>query len=377
MKILSIDTASNICGVSILEDTNLICKLDQDTGRTHSENLMPMIQKAFKQCNSTLKDIDLLVCDKGPGSFTGIRIGIATVKAFHDSLAIPCVGISSLKALAYSVKKEGYIVSIIDCKNDNCYFAIYKHQNSKYQEIIPPTADTIINALSLCEKFSSSHSTLTFVGNSCEIYKDIILHKFKNCILENHLLDSYSLGLAGLDEWKQNKTEDVLPLYLKKPQAQRQLEEKSKNIEIMNMTLEDLNQIHPILTSDFDAFWSYNILKDELTAENSKYLIAKLNQEIVGFAGIKIMVAEADIMNIVIKKNYRNQGIGSLLLEKLINLAKELNLVSITLEVMEENYPAIHLYKNFGFQQISIRKNYYENKNAFIMKRQLEPFWGK
>ncbi len=370
MKILSIDTASNICGVSILEDTNLICKLDQDTGRTHSENLMPMIQQAFKQANLTLKEIDLLVCDKGPGSFTGIRIGIATIKAFHDSLAIPCVGANSLESLAYSIKKEGFIASIIDCKNDNCYFALYELKSTKYKEIIPPTANTITNALNACKETCSNASTITFVGDSCEIHKDLILSKFENSTLatsENNLLNSYCVGLAGLNQFRQNKSEDILPLYLKKPQAQRQLEEKNKNIEITSMTLEDLNQIADILASDFDTFWNYDILKEELNAENSKYWIAKTGQEIVGFAGIKIMVDQADIMNIVVKKSHRNQGIGSLLLKQLINVSKELNLASITLEVMEENYPAIHLYRNLGFKQIGIRKNYYQDKNGLIM----------
>ena len=96
MKVLSIDSSSNICGVSILDDENLICNLDEDTGRTHSENLMPMIDNAFKKSNLSLKDIDLIVCDIGPGSFTGIRIGVATAKGFHDSLNLPLVVINSL-----------------------------------------------------------------------------------------------------------------------------------------------------------------------------------------------------------------------------------------------------------------------------------------
>lgn len=381
MKILSIDTASQVCGVSILEDFKLICKLDQDTGRTHSENLMPMIQQSFKQSNLTLKDIDLLVCDKGPGSFTGIRIGVATVKAFHDSLAIPCIGVTSLETLAYSVKQEGFIISMIDCKNNNCYFSLYELKNPSYTEIIPPTADTIMNALKLCKHYLSSknhsnskNTSITFVGDGAEIYKDLILNEIKDCILaapENNFLNSYYVGLAGFDKWKKNKFDDVLPLYLKKPQAQRQLEEKLKNIKIMPMTLNDFNQISNILTSDFDDFWDNAILKDEITAKNSNYIIAKFGQEIVGFAGIKVMVDQADIMNIVVKKDFRNQGIGGLLLKELINLAKDLKLDSITLEVMEENYSAIHLYKNFGFEQIGARKNYYQDKNGLIMTKKL------
>ena len=181
MKILSIDTASNICGVSILENSNLINKFDQDTGRTHSENLMPMIEYALAQCKLTLKDISLLVCDKGPGSFTGIRIGIATVKAFHDSLQIPCIGVSSLESLAYSIQKEGFIVSMLDCKNNNCYFSLYELKNSQYTEILLPTADSIENALEICLQNISHDSSITFVGNGSLVYKDLISSQFQNC----------------------------------------------------------------------------------------------------------------------------------------------------------------------------------------------------
>lgn len=233
MKILSIDTASNICGVSILEDTKLMCKLDTNTGRTHSENLMPMIQEAFEKSNLTLKDIDLLVCDKGPGSFTGIRIGISTIKAFHDSLDIPCIGINSLEALAYNVKNKGLILSIIDCKNDNCYFALYELKNGIYTELIEPQAETIEATLSILNSYCDDNFetySITIVGDGSKIYKDLISNRFKNLVFANdndNLLNSYTLGLAGLTKFNSSiESEDVLPLYLKKPQAQRQLEEK-------------------------------------------------------------------------------------------------------------------------------------------------------
>lgn len=139
----------------------------------------------------------------------------------------------------------------------------------------------------------------------------------------------------------------------------------------MKMELSDLEVISSILVSDFDDFWNSNILKEELLSENSHYIIAKSNTEIVGFAGIKTFLDECDIMNVVVKKSYRNQGIGTLLLKKLIELSYSLNLNSITLEVNEENLPAIHLYKKLEFKQIGIRKNYYQNKNGLIMKKNL------
>lgn len=142
-------------------------------------------------------------------------------------------------------------------------------------------------------------------------------------------------------------------------------------IKIEKMTLANLETIKESLFTDFDNFWNYNILKGELENNNSQYIIAKIDNEIVGFAGIKIILDEADIMNIVTKKTYRNQGIGTLLLESLISLSKKLNLKSLSLEVSEENLPAIHLYKKFGFEYLGVRKNYYQDKNGYIMTKKL------
>ena len=139
-------------------------------------------------------------------------------------------------------------------------------------------------------------------------------------------------------------------------------------VQITEMSLFDLENIKDILISDFDDFWNYNILKEELESSNSKYIIAKTNDgEIIGFAGIKIIVDTADIMNIVVKKSWRNQGVGNLLLSNLISICKISNLSSLSLEVNEDNLPAIHLYEKFGFKQIGVRKNYYQDKDGMIM----------
>ncbi len=226
MKILSIDTASNVCGVSILEENKLICNLDLNTGRTHSENLMPMIIEAFTNTNLSIKDIDLIVCDIGPGSFTGIRIGVATAKAFQDSLGIPCIGVSSLESLAYNEKEnlsnDDCICSVIDCKNNNCYYAVYKFINNNFQEIVAPKADSVENL----KKAEFEYKNITFVGDGANIYHQELSSAFpKSTFSSNCILNSYQLGLCGLNKFKTKQSDNILPLYLKKPQAQRQLEE--------------------------------------------------------------------------------------------------------------------------------------------------------
>lgn len=227
MKILSIDTASDICGVSLLENNKLLINLDTNSGRTHSENLLPMIINAFEQTNLNIKNINLIVCDIGPGSFTGIRIGIATAKAFHDSLQIPYIGVSSLESLAYNMKydlqNEDYICSIMDCKNNNCYYAIYQLINNSYQEIVSPKAETLENL----KKDVLKYPNITFVGDGVDIYKEQ-LYLLNATYSTNNILNSYNLGLCGLDKYNNRESNNMLPLYLKKPQAQRQLEERTK-----------------------------------------------------------------------------------------------------------------------------------------------------
>ena len=137
---------------------------------------------------------------------------------------------------------------------------------------------------------------------------------------------------------------------------------------ISEMNLQDLGDIKDCLLTDFDDFWSYNILKQELENGKSKYFVAKQENEIVGFAGVMLVIDEVNIMNIVVRKNKRNLGIGSLLLEEIIRFSKIHSAASITLEVNEKNIPAIKLYKKYGFKQVGLRKKYYNNEdNAILM----------
>lgn len=146
-----------------------------------------------------------------------------------------------------------------------------------------------------------------------------------------------------------------------------------QNINIENMQIHHLDLIANNLESDFDDFWNYNVFKSELENANSKYLVAKIDNKIVGFAGIIPIVDEADISNIVVHKNFRNQKIGSSLLEGLIDLAISLNLKELNLEVRESNFPAIKLYEKYGFEICGFRRKYYNNiENAILMKKNLD-----
>lgn len=138
-------------------------------------------------------------------------------------------------------------------------------------------------------------------------------------------------------------------------------------LEITKMELSDLDEISSTLTSCFDNFWNYNILKSELGNTNSKYIVAKLNNEIVGFAGIINTLDQMEITNIVVRKDMRNQGIGNTLLNELIKLTIDSKMNTIFLEVNSNNFSAIKLYEKNGFKQVGLRKKYYNNTDDAIL----------
>lgn len=234
MKILAVDTSSKLCSAAILEDTNLIKKIELDNGLTHSETLMPLIQQLLNECSLSLNNIDLLVSDVGPGSFTGIRIGVSSCKAFSDSLNIPCVGISSLEVLAYNIQNDGIICSTIDCKNNNCYFALYELNSGNYNVLVEPCAKSVNDVLDLLNS-QYYNKCISFVGDGIPSEKlHSIYDNNADSEVTKNIISSYlnveNLGTAGYKKFINNNTvgEEILPLYLKKPQAQIQLEEKLK-----------------------------------------------------------------------------------------------------------------------------------------------------
>ena len=141
-----------------------------------------------------------------------------------------------------------------------------------------------------------------------------------------------------------------------------------EKFKIEMMSLNDLETIKDILQTEFDEFWTYEILQQELLSNNSKYIVAKsLDNIIVGFAGIKIILDTAELMNIVTKKSFRENGIGKLMLEYLINMCKNGKIKTLNLEVNSQNTIAINLYKKYNFKEVGLRKKYYNNTYDAIL----------
>ena len=220
MKILSIDTSSDVCSVCILDNMNLIKELNMFDSKTHSENLMPLVHELLDKTNLQLKDIECIVICNGPGSFTGIRIGISTVKAIAEVLNIPVVSVSSLDCLAYNEEFDGTICSLIDCRNDNVYAGIY---DNKYNLMSEYLAIHINDLLPYLEK----HENIMFVGTGAVLHKNLLTSSLPNKKIyfsNKNTQSAFSLGKCGYTKYMQGTTEtadSVLPMYLRQSQAER------------------------------------------------------------------------------------------------------------------------------------------------------------
>ena len=140
------------------------------------------------------------------------------------------------------------------------------------------------------------------------------------------------------------------------------------DIRILPLQLPHLEALQPNFEKFFPNLWSYAIWKEELGNTNSSYYILFYRDEPVALGGLKIIIDEADLMNLVTRTDYQKKGFAKLLLSYLITKAKEKKCKHITLEVASKNTIAIHLYEKMGFQKISIRKNYYhDGDDAIIM----------
>lgn len=144
-------------------------------------------------------------------------------------------------------------------------------------------------------------------------------------------------------------------------------------INISTMTLDDLEHLKDILESEFDNFWNYDVLKNELSSDNSKYIVAKnKDNNIIGFAGIKLILDEAELMNIVTKKDMRHFGVASSMLDYLFSICRKQNIKLINLEVNTQNTIAINFYKKYNFVEVGLRKKYYDNTyDALLMTHKL------
>ena len=218
MKILAIDTSSSICSVAILENDNLIDKNELDDGKTHSENLMPLLDDVLNRNNLKPADIELIACCVGPGSFTGIRIGVASIKPIAEVLGIKVVSVMSLEALARIAEGKDTIVSLIDARNNQVYCGVFDKEYNPKEEFIADDINEIIEVL-------KKYENIYFVGNGAELHKELLVTNLNNVeFSEDNKQSAENVGKIGYKKFLENNlctADSIMTVYLRKSQAER------------------------------------------------------------------------------------------------------------------------------------------------------------
>lgn len=231
MIVLSMDSSSLVTTVALLKDEDLLGEFTLNFKREHSVILMEKIEMLLKDCNIDISEVDGFVVSKGPGSFTGLRIGIATVKGLSMGSNKPYLSISSLDALAYSlVNFDGIICPIMDALRDSVFTCMYKSSNGELSKIIDYSA---LSLDELVEVLQQKDEPVIFTGDGVYKYKEYLLEKLPNAkFAPNHLsvVRASALGELGMELLRKGQYDDMnsSPLYLKKPQAERELEQRMK-----------------------------------------------------------------------------------------------------------------------------------------------------
>ena len=163
MKILALDSSAVVASVALCEDDKLLAEYTLNNGNTHSETLLPMVESIFRHFGISARDIDLFAVSAGPGSFTGIRIGAATLKGLAFGMDLPCVGVSTLEAIATNlVLRPSLICPVMNARRGQVYTALFRSDGQKLERLMP---DSALSIAELDEQLAKYGEPVCFCGD--------------------------------------------------------------------------------------------------------------------------------------------------------------------------------------------------------------------
>jgi tRNA threonylcarbamoyl adenosine modification protein YeaZ len=230
MKILSIDSSTECASCAVLEDNKLLGEINLNNKKQHSVILMPMVDNLLKSLQLSVTDLDGFVVSKGPGSFTGLRIGMSMIKGLSQGIKKPFVSVSSLDALAYNMAySQGIVCPILDALRENVYTALYAFEGSSLTRI---SDYMTISIDELIDKLKEHKAPVSFIGDAVYKFRDKLASSLDNANfapVHLNLVRASALGEIGAKLLAAGECDDLYtsaPIYLRKPQAEREYEKK-------------------------------------------------------------------------------------------------------------------------------------------------------
>ena len=226
MKILALESSATAASVALCEDEALIAQSFRDTGLTHSQTLLPMTEELLAHCGLTVTDLDLIAVAAGPGSFTGLRIGVATTKGLAWAAQLPCAGCSTLEAMAWNLAGlDGELCAAMDARRHQVYNARFRAENGTITRL---TEDRAIALEDLIEELRGTKTTQIVLGDGARLcWEALTAAGIPARLAPPNLRQQTAWGVArlGLELAKAGRTvppEELVPVYHRLSQAERE-----------------------------------------------------------------------------------------------------------------------------------------------------------
>lgn len=232
MLTLAIDTATKVCTVALCRERELLAEYTINMGMTHSEGLLPQLEQLLARTGVEKKDIGLLAVSMGPGSFTGLRIGLATAEAMAYAWQCCLHGVDTLKALAYNIQLEGIVLSpVLDAQKGNFYQALYQWQNGQLVELAPVA---VVNAQEALERIALQGTPALLMGECERLVKKVpdgLPTWVREAPIALRMPRASSVAWAALDEFDPEADKKIFglePYYIRRSEAEELWEKKQQ-----------------------------------------------------------------------------------------------------------------------------------------------------
>ncbi len=226
MLILAFESSAKPASAALVKDGQLLSQYMQCSALTHSRTLLPMAEDMLKNAELRLSDVDLIAVAHGPGSFTGIRIGVSTVKGLAWAAEKPCVGVSTLEAMAWhGLAVGGYICPVMDARRSQVYNALFKIENGRPVRM---TEDRPIALDELSKEVTALNAPVFLVGDGAALCFEYFTAHGVPCVMAPDNLrwqDAWGVAMAAADKTPGN-ADELLPVYLRLSQAERERQER-------------------------------------------------------------------------------------------------------------------------------------------------------
>ncbi|MDO5015397.1 MAG: tRNA (adenosine(37)-N6)-threonylcarbamoyltransferase complex dimerization subunit type 1 TsaB [Eubacteriales bacterium] len=417
---LAVDTSGKTLSLALSEDERILAERFIDEGLTHSETFLPQLADLLSELKLSVKDLDYLAVTLGPGSYTGIRIGLASMKSLAWLLDLPLFAYSSLRVINTHYLREltaeeveqHFNLTLLDARSGRVFSALYKGERGILPIANRQSSDLVAELKDLFYLGRSEKPTLYVSGDGASALQEAYAadpeaaQHFAISVLTDDLsgLRAKDLAYLAYRDYKQGERpgwEEAEAIYASPTQAERVRRDNLAKVKIRQAGPEDVDSVHRIELACFSTPWSRKSLLHQLDPENkitrlfvacreaeskdeselkseeqndevdtiAGYQSPKSAEEILAYGGYTLHFDEAEILNIAVLDQARQKGVGRKLLTHLMRNAMSRGAERMTLEVRESNEPARRLYDSMGFKPCGRRKNYYEKprEDALIL----------